>query len=167
MGIRYYAYAFDADQTDRVMSDPRAFISRDPLADAWGLEPGAQVSVTSFERVVPERDALYLDKAWRELQLLTRPSSREEPSRPAFSMFDGDVTYSGLGWTAWCRALAPEQLPDVARDLAALGEELGVTAIDGSTTTDGGRYVHHYLARARGFVERLVVDGRSLAYLIG
>ena len=33
MGIRYYAYAFDNDQTDRALANPRAFISQDPLAD--------------------------------------------------------------------------------------------------------------------------------------
>lgn len=37
MGIRYYAYAFENDQTERVVADPRRFISDDPLADAWGI----------------------------------------------------------------------------------------------------------------------------------
>lgn len=39
MGIRYYAYAFDADMTARAQADPRSFISDDPLADAWGHAP--------------------------------------------------------------------------------------------------------------------------------
>jgi hypothetical protein len=33
MGIRYYAYAFDADMTTRALADPASFISDDPLAE--------------------------------------------------------------------------------------------------------------------------------------
>jgi len=63
MGIRYYAYAFDADMTARAQADPRSFISDDPLADAWGMPHGAQIAVTNFEQSVPETEMLYLDKA--------------------------------------------------------------------------------------------------------
>lgn len=39
MGIRYYAYAFDADRAQQAVDDPHSILSSDPLADAWGLEP--------------------------------------------------------------------------------------------------------------------------------
>ena len=45
MGIRYYAYAFDADQTEAALADPHHFLSDDPLADAWGLDRGNAISV--------------------------------------------------------------------------------------------------------------------------
>jgi hypothetical protein len=167
MGIRYYAYAFDASQTDRAMADPRAFIADDPLADAWGFEPGAVVFATSFEQAVPERDMLYLDKAWRDLQLLTRPPSSGEPARPAFRMFDGDVTYHGLGWAACARALGPNEMPEIARDLALLEQQVECAAPGGSTCDEGHCYVHHYLVDARRFAEHLARDGRGMAYLIG
>ncbi|WP_454130685.1 hypothetical protein [Microbacterium lacticum] len=49
MGIRYYAYAFDADRAQQAVDDPHSILSSDPLADAWGLEPHASVSVATFE----------------------------------------------------------------------------------------------------------------------
>ena len=55
----------------------------------WGLEPHAIVSVTMFEQAIPKRDMLYLDKAWRELQELTRPPHGSHPTRPAYRMFEG------------------------------------------------------------------------------
>lgn len=36
-----------------------------PHGDALGLEPGFSVGATNFKQAVPERDMLYLDKAWR------------------------------------------------------------------------------------------------------
>ena len=79
MGIRYYAYAFDADLAQRAVHDPDSILSSDPLADAWGLEPHASVSVATFEQVSPKRDMLYLDKAWSALQSLTRPMRDDVP----------------------------------------------------------------------------------------
>lgn len=63
MGIRYYAYAFDADRTAEALASPRLFLSSDPLADAWGLERGARCGAATFRQAVPDRDMLYLDKA--------------------------------------------------------------------------------------------------------
>lgn len=167
MGIRYYAYAFDACHTHRALSDPRAFISQDPLADAWGFEPGATIVSTDFRQSVPERDMLYLDKAWRELQLLTRPAARRTPPRPAYRMFEGQVTLDGPGWIGWCRALAPQEMPEIALDLADLEEELGAAAFGVSDAEDDARYQWHFLTRARRFVSGLAEDGRGMAYLIG
>lgn len=83
MGIRYYAYAFDHELTGQALADPRSILSSDPLADAWGLVPHAAVSTATFEQVVPRRDMLYLDKAWRELQFLTGPHRAGASRDPA------------------------------------------------------------------------------------
>ncbi|GAA1533895.1 hypothetical protein HD600_001840 [Microbacterium ginsengiterrae] len=48
MGIRYYAYAFDADLAQQAVHDPRSIVSSDPLADAWGMEPHASVGIATF-----------------------------------------------------------------------------------------------------------------------
>lgn len=161
MGIRYYAYAFEGHQTEQALADPRAFIGADPLADAWGFEPGARVATVSFEQAVPERDLLYLDKAWRELQLLTRPDSPSGRPRPAYRMFEGQVQMCGDGWIPWVRALSPAELIDVADDVADLADELHA---DSFADRD---YVLDFLQRARRFVTDLAAEGRGMAYLIG
>lgn len=120
MGIRYYAYAFDHKLSDQAREDPRSLISSDPLADAWGLEPHTAISYVTFEQTVPERDLLYLDKAWRELQSLTGSRMSGGTARPAFAMFEGEVTMRDLGWDAWVRPLFPENLPNVEQDFADL-----------------------------------------------
>lgn len=58
-------------------------IGHDPLADALGLEPGFTEGVTDFKQSLPERDFLYLDKAWPHLQWITGPhASVPDPERP-------------------------------------------------------------------------------------
>lgn len=164
MGIRYYGYAFDADRTAEVLADPRAFISSDPLADAWGMEPHAEYSVATFQQRTPQRDLLYLDKAWRDLQAITGPM------RPAYRLFEGDVTLSsdGYSWTPCVRALPPDVIATIADDLiritpASVRKRFrlwGASALDAD-------YVVQYLETARIFVRGLARDGRGMAYLIG
>jgi len=90
MGIRYYAYAFDAGLAQQAVDDPHSILSSDPLADAWGMEPHASVSVATFEQVSPKSDMLYLDKAWSALQSLTRPSSDGLISGSAYRTVRGE-----------------------------------------------------------------------------
>lgn len=168
MGIRYYAYAFDKDQTDQAMENPRAFISSDPLADAWGFEPHARVATATLEQAVPERDMLYLDKAWRNLQLITGPRSAAGSARPSYRMFEGDVTMCEGGWVPAYGALAPAEVADVARDLAAVEDELAAVSLRRvGATQDDVAYALHFLDRARVFAEGLAADGRGMAYMIG
>jgi len=172
MGIRYYAYAFDRDQTRKAVADPHTVLSDDPLADAWGLEPHAAVSVTTFEQSVPERDLLYLDKAWRHLQIITGPAVGEVTRRPAFAMFEGEVTMHGMGWEPWVRTLTPDDVVDIARDLALLSDEQARAALSGFTRfgdDEAGEtaYALQYLAAARRFVQRLVEEDRGMVYMIG
>jgi hypothetical protein len=168
MGIRYYAYAFDNDQTDHALADPAAFISSDPLADAWGFERHAVVTTPRWEQAVPEKDMLYLDKLWQELQLLTSPAPEGTPTRPAYRMFEGTVTMSEQGWWPWYRALAPVEMAPIADDLAVLEDEL-VTISPGSMGLSEQilQDTRHFLRRARTFTEGLVVHGRGMVYTIG
>lgn len=87
MGIRYYAYAFNSDQTEKALADPLTVIGSDPLADSLGLEPGFTVGVTDFKQSLPERDFLYLDKAWSQLQRITAPCPSGGEARVAYRMF--------------------------------------------------------------------------------
>ena len=124
MGIRYYAYAFDSDQTGKALADPFTVIGSDPLADAYGLEPGFRQGVTDFRQSLPERDLLYLDKAWPYLQRLTAPRSSGAAARAAYRMFEGQVTYAddGFTWRPWVRALPPHDVALIARDLETIND---------------------------------------------
>lgn len=168
MGIRYYAYAFDSDQTEAALADPRAFISSDPLADAWGFEPHASVATVTFEQTVPERDLLYLDKAWPLLQAITCPSTGGDLSRPSYSMFEGQVTMRHDGWEPWIRPLAPAVMPPIASDLHLLTAEVAprIRRLAGAAEGDE-EYARQYLNSARLFVDGLVRDGRGMVYMIG
>jgi len=169
MGIRYYAYAFDAASTADALADPRAFIASDPLADAWGLEPHASMSYATSKQASPERDMLYLDKAWAELQVLTEPRGASDPGRPAYRMFEGYVTHcEDYSWIPWVRALSPEDVRPIAQDLDLLTPEVARGMLRRRRITGGSAdYALHYLEAARAFMRGLVLDGRGMAYLIG
>lgn len=170
MGIRYYAYAFDADQTSAALAAPRAFISSDPFADAWGMEPHVQYGPATLEQRTPKRDLLYLDKAWPSLQALTRPASPSARPRRAYRMFEGWVTPEpdGYGWHPWVRALGPDEIPAIATDLGQLTPARARARLRrGGSPPDEIEYVLQYLESARTFVDGLVEDGRGMAYLIG
>ncbi|WP_426520271.1 hypothetical protein ACPPVQ_07715 [Diaminobutyricibacter sp. McL0618] len=163
MGIRYYAYAFDADMTERAKADPRSFISDDPLADAWGLPHGAQTAVTNFEQSVPSTEMLNLDKAWPLLQEITKPSATDRRPRPGYRMFEGQATMHGDGWTPWVRALSPTEVIEIAEDLV----ELLPAVRDAEIAHRDTRYVLDYLNRAVEFVTGVAASNRGFAYLIG
>ena len=163
MGTRYYAYAFAADMTEQAQADTGRFISDDPLADAWGMPHGAQSAVTNFEQSVPKTEMLYLDKAWSELQEMTRPSDTEHGPRPAYRMFEGQVTMHGYGWIPWVRAISPGEVLEIAEDLIVLQQAVG----DDMADHRDARYVHDYLNRAVEFVAGLAASRRGFAYLIG
>lgn len=130
MGIRYYAYPLDAEMAEQAVADPFSAFSRDPLADAWGLDPGAAVSRMDPERHPERREILSLDKAWGHLQALTRPESRGSAARPVYRMVEGDVVMQGdwCGWEPWLRALRPEEMPGIVEDLESI-ELTGVASL--------------------------------------
>jgi hypothetical protein len=172
MGIRYYAYAFNPDQTEEAFAEPRNFLSRDPLADAWGLEPGAQISYTTFEQSVPASKMLYLDKAWSELQQAYAPARADGSRRPAYRMFEGNVTMHDLGWEPWVRALSPAEIGVIADDLragdlAAAPLVLNPGRLLAGSPTALSEYAGTYLDRARIFMTNLAAEGRGMVYMIG
>ena len=173
MGIRYYAYAFDADLAQQAIDDPHSILSSDPLADAWGMEPHASVSIATFKQASPKRDMLYLDKAWSAMQYLTRPTSDDLAAGSSYRMFEGNVTMHDLGWDPWVRTILPVEVPAIRDDLCAI-DEARVRAWARTWRSPHGaddeselRYVLDFLGRAQEFVESLAVDGRGLVYLIG
>lgn len=163
MGIRYYAYAFNADQTEAALADPNLFLSADPLADAWGFPHGAVEAVTNFEQSVPKSEMLYLDKAWSGLQLITAPTDRNDPLRPACRMFEGQVTPLEMGWIPWVRAILPEEVPDIANDLASLLREDWHKTV----RVDGHQYISEFLSRSAQFTAQLASSARGFVYMIG
>lgn len=171
MGIRYYAYAFDADVTDQALAAPRVFISRDPLADAWGLPHGFRVGGPIGEQGVSRRDMLYLDKAWSYLQRVAGPTPGR-PARAAYRMFEGHVLYLPEGcWEPWIRALAPHEVADIAHDVGQLSEDdvaTGLTGRDGERhfSENDVAYVAEYLRDAQEFVTQLAEDNRGFVYTI-
>ncbi|AXJ11567.1 DUF1877 domain-containing protein [Arthrobacter sp. PM3] len=174
MGIRYYAYAFESDQTEKALADPLTVIGSDPLADACGLEPGFTQGVTDFRQSLPERDLLYLDKAWPYLQRLTAPRSSDAAARAAYRMFEGEVTYAddGFTWRPWVRALPPRDVALIARDLESINDADIKAGLSGSCSS--GQLLESELAyataslhRARGFVHAVASDGRGFACMIG
>jgi len=164
MGIRYYAYAFDADKTELAVADPRRFLSDDPLADAWGMPHGAQVASPTFAQSVPETDMLYLDKAWSSLQALSTPMSRGARPRPCHRMFAGQVHMTDYGWEPCVRVVRPEDIPEIADDLADLVRSVSAEAPDDD---DDWRYVFQYLSRAAEFAAQIAATRRGFVYMIG
>jgi len=123
-----------------------------------------------LQQWTPERDLLYLDKAWPMLQDLTRGESPGPADPPAYRMFEGWVTQAldGYGWLPWVRALGPDEMPAVAEDLGRLTPAAAGSRLRGRGLTSGDiDYVLQYLERARTFVDGLVDDHRGMAYLIG
>lgn len=111
---------------------------------------------------------LYLDKAWSDLQALTGPGSGVEPARPAFRMFEGAVTMTGWGWEPWVRAVMPEEVVEIARDLEALTDHEAVAYfVDSGMDADDHEYPVSYLRAARTFVSGLAASCCGMAYMIG
>lgn len=185
MGIRYYAYAFEADMTDAAVDYPRLIIGRDPLADAWGLPDGFVVGNTDFTQRSPQEDMLYLDKAWRELQQITSPPEPrcsglemsvfsgpmcEPESRSAYRMFEGHVHLrdGGATWDPWLRTITPAEVPEIAEDLDGITEADFSSLFDDPSVHDQrSDFVLGFLDKARRFVRGLEASGRGFVYMIG
>lgn len=173
MGIRYYAYAFDAELTEQALADPGSMFPGDPLADAWGMEPGAMVGRPTFKQVTPEGDMLYLDKAWSLLQEAIGPAEWGGLARPAYRMFEGTVYPAGnYGWEPWLRALIPSDVVDIASDLESIDERELIESLrpDNAAAPDGTDdvdYALSYFHRAREFATGIAASGRGFVYMIG
>lgn len=160
MGIRYYAYPIDAALVDVARASPRQFMSRDPLLDAWGP--------------VDERPPmLYLDKCWREFQLLFGDFNGRTP-RPALALVEGYPVMHSEGWDSHIAVLDADQVAEVGTDLGSVTED----DVREMLTPDGGAYpqdgfdgelgyVMQYLRAAQEFTALVAGKGQGLVYLIG
>lgn len=75
----------------------------------------------------------------------------------------------GGGWIPFVRCLSPDEVIQVSRDLALVGEadvRLALTE-GGFWTIDDLDYVLFHLAEAKSFVDDLAARGEGLVYLIG
>lgn|SRR5690625_3982951 len=163
MGIRYYAYGFDAEMTEAALANPLSVISEDPLADAWGMPRGAHLAVTNFEQSVPTTRMLYLDKAWSAMQALTAPNLPGEAPRPAYRMFEGRVTMDGYGWLPWARSIAPDEVAEISEDLMEVQHRVSEALRPDMDLRDE----LDYLQRAMEFVAHVAAADRGFAYMIG
>lgn len=168
MVIRYYAYAYEAKDLDLVMADAGMVISSDPLADAWGFEPHAYGVITpTFEQSVPESEMLYLDKAWSMLQYATGPADGW-PARPAYRMFEGRVTETGMGHLPFERVITPAEVVAIAADLAEIRDDEIVDRVSQwhFFRDDDPQFALQYFRKARAFMANLAAGGRGMAYTI-
>lgn len=158
MGIRYFAYPIAAEDYPAAREDPCPFHGADPLADAWGLRD-------------QRPEMLYLDKCWRELQiLLSSPAGAS--TRPAARLVQGQVTHTDMGWIPHEQALSPEAVSAIAADLATVDESDIRKTLRRFNRPDDSEdqeyeYVTQYLADAKEFATRLAREGLGLVYLIG
>jgi hypothetical protein len=171
MGIRYYARAFERDLADRAVADPRGAIDEDPLAVAWGLEPGSSIGFIPAQAPPVPDGFLYLDKAWGVLQALTGPTA-EGPARDSFRMFEGAVKHHDRGWDPWFRTVLAEEMVAIATDLVRVRDSDLERLIRGHPLDDRDiqadiDWATHYLRAARVFAADCAGRGRGMVYQIG
>jgi hypothetical protein len=170
MGIRYYAYPLPEEHVRFAREEPRAFFSRDPLADAWGLaevDPAAP-EPTGADAAEPPL-MLYLDKCWRELQSLLAGASIED-NRAAYDLVRGEVEMDGDWWWPYFGVLDAAQVQAVAADLNTVTEHdvdhwLSMDPLLGYG--EEREYVLEFLGRAQEFTALLARQKLALIYKIG
>lgn len=156
MGIRYYAYPLPSELVAAARLDPSAYLSSDPLADAWGLDGHSRPQM------------LYLDKCWGLFQRLTYADPRAP--RPSYLLVEGHVTHTHDGWIPWTKVLDAVEVSRIADDLASInpGDLDDLFARGGSCFRDDDRaYLESYLAQAQEFTADLRARGQGLVYMIG
>lgn len=88
-------------------------------------------------------------------------------------MFEGQVTYlnDGFTWRPWLRALPPDEVALIARDVGMVGGhdiEAGLDGCHSSQMLESEvAYATEFLHRARNFVQTVASEGRGFAYMIG
>lgn len=156
MGIRYYGWAVTSDEVIEAMDDPWPVIRR---ADQRHDIPGW--TNTDF------------DKAWWRMQQLFSPDWPR--TRPAYDLVAGNVTYPhgyDKGYLPHVGVLAPDRVPEIARDLATVRRE-DVRELceqlcygDAEERASDEDYVSYYLTEARNFVDDAAARGHGIVYAI-
>jgi len=157
MGIRYYAYPVAPQSIEDAKRTPYEHLGGDPLMDAWGP-------------IEDKPRMLYLDKCWRELQVLLGET------RPARSLVEGQVVMNAEGWDGHTSVLDPAEVATIADDLARVKDDEVSAMIARDRVAYFGReidtdaelqYVLKYLHDAQEFTRELADDELGLVYLIG
>ena len=120
MGIRYFGLAFDAALSDIGRDDPGQILRHDPWDGPAGIgcPPHCEHDPEDWRDTC--RGELHLERAWIDLQRLTRPADGDV-ARPAYRMFEGNVSFdAGLGATPWVRAILPDDVIAIRDDLRLL-----------------------------------------------
>ena len=84
------------------------------------MTPHTAVGIATFQQTTPERDLLYLDKAWSALQALTLPAADEPKGTTAYRMFEGSVTPTEYGCEPWIRTILPDEVAGILDDLRSI-----------------------------------------------
>jgi hypothetical protein len=116
---------------------------------------------------------LYLDKCWRDLQILFSGDGTS-PERSASALVKGQVTHTHEGWIAHIAVLDPVQVRNMSEDLATITPievRSVLTAKPALALNDDFEkeveYVSHYLRAALAFTTGLSELGNGLVYTIG
>lgn len=171
MGIRYFGLAFDAALSDIARDDPGQILRHDPWDGPAGIgcPPHCEHDPEDWRDTC--RGELHLERAWIDLQRLTRPADGEV-ARPAYRMFEGNVSLdAGLGAIPWVRVILPNEVPAIRDDLRLLISGF-TTALqtgcedDLPPATDCFDYDLSLLDQAELFTTCLVADRRGMVYEI-
>lgn len=89
-------------------------------------------------------------------------------------MFEGQVDFDddGCSWRPWVRALPPDVVAAIARDLENISDHDIIASLSGSLSPASSweadaAYATEYLHRASRFAATVASDRRGFAYMIG
>ena len=156
MGIRYVAISIDADDYLHISKGP---------CPACGTRPHPREP----EYDEPDRDVLDLDKSWHYLQRVFRSTGLAAASK----IVAGNVTNTRTGWISHQGTIAPDQVGQVALELASVTpDQLRAQFTEHNRWIDdrsesGFEYVAANLAAAVKFTAKVASDTRGVVYYIG
>ena len=83
-------------------------------------------------------------------------------------MFEGNhVPCNECGESTWIRVLAPDEVVEIARDLAEFELDPPLSPGADEREEDDYRYLSGHLQRAKEFTAELVQAGQGFLYLVG
>lgn len=171
MGIRYFGLAFDAALCDIARDHPERILRRDPWDGLAGVGCPPHCVHDPEDWLDTCRGKLYLERAWIDLQRLTRPADGDV-ARPAYRMFEGDVAFDA-GWDEipWVRVILPDDVVAIRDDLRLLISGFTIALRTGCEdylppATDCFDYDLSLLEQAELFASCLVADRRGMVYEI-
>ncbi|QGU02572.1 hypothetical protein CKALI_08560 [Corynebacterium kalinowskii] len=162
MGIRHDAYEIDPRFLELAELQSAKFFINSPQCDAhclilaWAM--GWQFEESPLNSPIVFDNWLSVDKAWRPFQQVLAPS------RPAYALFEGQVTHTESGWIPYFGIVYPDQLQAAVSDLKTLTNE----EIDKALPWEQDRqWVRDILESHIPRLEKVCAAGWGLAYRIG